>query len=265
MDLERLSALAGEVRADILRMSHYVGPERKAHPGAALSIADLLVFLHHEAMRPGDRFILSKGHGSLALYAVLASLGLVDKSEYRDVRSIAGRLQGHPVRGGTPGVDATTGSLGHGLALGVGMALAKRLGGASHARIFVVLGDGELQEGLIWESALVAASLGLSQITAIVDRNGYQSSGRVGSISRVEPIAEKFRWFGWHTTTCDGHDFASISGAVLDPAGAESPRVVIAQTVKGSGISFMEGNSWHQRWLDKESLTIALEELGTGD
>lgn len=255
-----LTEAAKFMRQMILSMSHLVGPERKAHPGAALSIVEILVYLFEEKMTATDKFVLSKGHGALALYAALARNGQVDESEFALIRSVRGRLQGHPVRGSVPGIDVTTGSLGHGLGLGVGIALAQKLRDDEGPRTYVVLGDGELQEGMVWESALIAANLKLSNLCVVIDNNLFQSSGRIADIAPIEPIADKFLAFGWSTASCDGHDFDGLRTA-FDHNSKGRPLVIIASTIKGKGISFMEGNTWHQRYLSSDLLRQALNEL----
>lgn len=256
-DLERICTT---VRRDILFMANAAGSERRPHPGAALSLVEILTSLYHGVITPSDRVVLSKGHGALALYAVLASRGLFDKDLYRHIRSVKGDLQGHPVKGSVNGIDATTGSLGHGLAIGAGISLALRLKN-NPGHCFVILGDGELQEGLIWEAALVAANQGIANLVAVIDNNGYQSSGLTVEVSQVEPISDKFKAFGWSVVTCDGHDVRALVDAYTKARPVGGPCCIIALTTKGKGVSFMEGNGWHQRHVDDASYARAIAEL----
>lgn len=271
--LAELRRLSDQARELIVRSIHTAGA---GHLGGPLSATDLLVSLYFDRLnidpaRPRaedrDRFILSKGHSSIALYVVLALRGYFPIDELATFDQIDSRLQGHPDMTKLPGLDMSTGSLGQGLSPGVGMALGARLRGSSF-RTWVMLGDGELQEGQIWEAAFTAARYELDNLTAIVDYNRLPQYGwpQTGGYSRSAPIddpAGKFRAFGWHTVECDGHDHESIRQA-LDAAEAHTgqPTCIVANTVKGKGFSFMEGNYlWHAKVPTDDDLSAALAEL----
>jgi transketolase len=250
-----LERMASCIRGDTVQVLSDIGHEHRGHPGAALSIADIVTALYYEVMtidpsRPAwpdrDRLVLSKGHGCMSLYVALSRLGYFPANHLRTFRSVDSILQGHPDMRKTPGIDMTSGSLGHGLAAGVGLALDARAR-RSRSRTYVLLGDGELQEGLIWEGAMAAAKYGLTSLTAFVDCNGLQSSGRIEDLMPLEPLGDKWRAFGWHAMDIDGHDMRQILDA-CDAAQASSvPTVILARTVKGKGVSYMEGNNtWHQ-------------------
>ena len=270
-DLRRLS---NEARGLIIRSIHTAGA---GHLGGPLSATDLLVSLYFDRLRNDpaqpraadrDRFILSKGHSSIALYVVLALRGYFPVDELATFDQLDSRLQGHPDMTRLPGLDMSTGSLGQGLSPGVGMALGGRLRGESF-RTWVMLGDGELQEGQIWEASFTAARYELDTVTAIVDFNRLPQFGwpQTGGYTREQPIddpAAKFRAFGWNTVECDGHDHAAIRQA-FDAAERHigQPTCVIAHTIKGKGISFMEGDYlWHAKVPTDTDLTTALDELG---
>ena len=272
--LEELRRLSSDARALIIRSIHTAGA---GHLGGPLSATDLLISLYFDRLRidperpeapERDRFILSKGHSSIALYTVLALRGYFPVEELATFDQIDSRLQGHPDMTRLPGLDMSTGSLGQGLSPGVGMALGGRLRGLGF-RTWVMLGDGEIQEGQIWEAAFTAARYELDHLTAIVDYNRLPQFGwpRSGGFSREHPIDDpggKFRAFGWHTVECDGHDHASIRAA-FDAAEQHTgqPTCIIAHTVKGKGISFMEGDfQWHAKVPTDTDLTNALSELG---
>ncbi|MDI6870587.1 MAG: transketolase [Bacillota bacterium] len=270
MSRESLEEMARLIRIDIIR-SAYAAPGA-THEGPALSIADICAVLYFEAMRldpqnpawpDRDRFVLSKGHGYQALYSALARRGFFDLKELETLRHLHSILQGHPDMRKTPGVDATSGSLGNGLGIAVGMALAGRLDRKDYD-VFVVLGDGEIQEGSIWEAAMAAAHYGLSHLIAFVDRNGFQSTGTVNETMRVDPLAEKWRAFGWNVEEIDGHDVSAIAAFIQRARCQEGrPSVAIAHTVKGKGVSFMENNNkWHMSGLTREEMERALVELG---
>lgn len=269
--ISKLEVKARELRYRIVKMSYEVGSERKAHPGPALSIADLMVALFYQVMKidlkdpvwkDRDRFILSKGHACLALYATLADLGYFPKSNLPTVRHIGSILQGHPDMRKTPGVDMTTGSLGNGLGAGVGMALGAKLDRMDYY-VYVQLGDGELNEGIIWEAAGCASKYALNNLIAIVDENGFQSCGKNKDIMPLRNIVDKWEAFGWTTQEIDGHNMKEIISSLYWARKKEKkPKVVIAHTVKGKGVSFMENdNSWHQRALTSEQMRIAEKEL----
>ena len=241
-----LEALATRIREHVVDMC--AGPEG-AHLGGSMSIVELLTALYFEVLRVDpdrpddperDILLLSKGHGVPALYAALAERGFFPIEELAFYARPGSRLAGHPVRG-VPGVELPTGSLGHGLALGAGFALAARLA-RSDRRAFVILGDGELQEGSVWEAALGVAALRLDRLVAVVDRNGLQLTGRTESICPLEPLAEKWRSFGWAVREVDGHDLGAVVPALAStPWRPGSPSLLIAHTVKGQGIPAVAG------------------------
>jgi len=269
-EIDRLRRQAQVVRRDILTMIHAA---RSGHPGGSLSAADIVTalyfhVLHLDPAHPDwpdrDRFVLSKGHACPVWYACLAERGFFPVEELLTLRALGGRLQGHPDMRKTPGVDMTTGSLGQGLSAGIGMALGLRLAGRA-ARVYVMLGDGELNEGQIWEAALSAAKYRLDNLTAIIDYNNLQLDGTCDEVMPIEPLADKWRAFGWHVLEIDGHDMAAILHA-FDAAQArvEAPTVLIATTIKGRGVSFMEGDpDWHGRAPNDREYAAALAELQT--
>lgn len=273
-DIPSLEREARRIRLDIVKMAYETGNERRGHPGPALSVADIVTALFFSIMKidpsnprwPGrDRFILSKGHASPVLYAALANRGYFPKDQLGSFRRPDGMLQGHPDMKGTPGVDMTAGSLGHGLSAGIGMALAAKIDRRDY-HVFVVLGDGECQEGLVWEAAMSAPHFGLDNLVAIVDLNGWQSCDRVCSTMPLDPLLSKWTSFGWNATEVDGHrmeEIVSALNAAVDGKG--KPAVIVAHTVKGKGVSFMEDdNSWHQRALTREEFEAAVSEISGG-
>jgi transketolase len=275
VDVPRLTELARSARVDVLRTVAAAG---SGHLGGSLSVVDLLVVLYFyelrvDPRRPGwpdrDRFVFSKGHAAAALYSIMASRGYFPPSELSTFDAMGSRLQMHPDMNLLPGLDMSTGSLGQGLSAALGMALGGRLQGRSF-RTYVVLGDGESQEGQVWEAAAVAARYGLDNLVALLDWNGLQQYGWVQSAqdptTRMDPIVDpagKFRAFGWHVSEIDGNDIGQIVGA-LDQArsAAGRPTVIVARTVKGRGVSFMESNyRWHASPISPEQLEAALKEL----
>jgi transketolase len=261
-----LAAASDQVRRDVLRM---IGRAGLGHVGGDFSVTDILVTLYAavlsvEPARPDwpdrDRLILSKGHSAAALYATLAGCGFFPTSALETFMAPLSALNGHPDRRKVPGVETNTGPLGHGLPVGVGVALAARLRNSS-ARTVVVLGDGELQEGSNWEAAMLAAHQRLGSITAVIDRNGLQQGGRTEDTNALEPLADKWHSFGWTVTDVDGHDHAALAD-MLARAQPDRPSVVIAHTQKGHGVSFMTDRvEWHHRVPDADELGLALEEL----
>jgi len=239
------------------------------HLGASLSAIDILAVLYFVKMRHDpsnpeweerDRLVLSKGHAAPALYAVLAEAGYLPVEELTTLRALGSTLQGHPEKK-TPGVDASTGSLGQGLSIAVGMALAAKMDNATH-KVYALVGDGELNEGQIWEAALTASHHGLDNLVAFVDRNRFQLSGRTEEVKGIEPVADKWRTFGWEVFEADGNDASSILDS-LDACGLTTgkPCVVVANTTKGKGVSFMEGNRFSKSVPDATQLAKALAEL----
>jgi transketolase len=269
--LARLQERARHIRCTSLEMVHRA---RLGHPGGDLSAADILAVLFFHIMRfdprdpawpDRDRFILSKGHGAAALYATLAEAGFIPPAQLPTFMQPLSMLNGHPDRNKVPGVEANTGPLGHGLPVAVGVALAAKMDGRS-SRVFVLTGDGELQEGSNWEAAMAAAHFGLSNLTLIIDRNGLQQGDRTESTVALEPLADKWRAFGWEVTDVDGHDMSSLTAALSrdDNPGVDTrPSCVIARTRKGCGVSFMEDRAeWHHRVPTDAEFAQALEELG---
>lgn len=242
------------------------------HLPTCLSMTDLLTVLYYEVLHidpqnpkaPGrDRFILSKGHGGVALYAILADKGFFDIKHLATHGKKGTILGGHPDMHKVPGIEASTGALGHGLSFGVGTALAAKKDGLS-SRTFVVIGDGECQEGSIWEAALFAVQAGLDNLTVIIDHNKLQAMGKLEEIVGLESLAAKWKAFGWVVTEIDGHDLDQIRGAFNDlPFEKEKPNCIIAHTIKGKGISFMENVPiWHYRQPESEEMKLACDELG---
>jgi len=263
-----LQALAKGIRRDIIEMSGTAG---SGHPGGSLSAVEILVELYFDFMRidptnpkwpDRDRFILSKGHACPVLYSVMAEAGFCPKDQLNTLRKLGSIYQGHPDIRFLPSLEASTGSLGEGLSLGLGMGLADRLDGR-RCRTYVLLGDGEIQEGQVWESAMSGAFHKVDNVVAIVDYNGIQLDGFVHDIMEVKPLADKWRAFGWHTLEIDGHDFASIRKA-LDEAQATKgqPTCIVAHTVKGKGVTFMENNpKFHGTAPTPAEMELALKEL----
>jgi transketolase len=260
-----LAARALEIRRDIVTMIHAAGD---GHPGPSLSIVELVTALYFSIMRidparpqwpDRDRFVLSKGHACPALYAALARRGFFPAAALNSLRSLGSILQGHPDMRKTPGVDSSSGSLGNGIAIGLGMALAARITGRDYF-VYVVAGDGELQEGVVWEAAMAAAHHRAGRLIVFVDQNGFQSGGTVAAINALAPLAPRWQAFGWHCLEIDGHDLQAICRAVT-AAQAETgrPSCIVAHTVKGKGVAFMEGdNSWHKRTPTAAELARAL-------
>jgi len=264
----RLKKIAREIRKHVVRM---IGTAGSGHPGGSLSAVDLLttLFFHelrHDPRNPQwparDRFILSKGHAAPALYSIYAEAGYYPIDGLDSLRKVGSPYQGHPDRRMLPILEASTGSLGQGLSLGIGMALAGRIDGTDY-RTYVLLGDGEVQEGQVWEAAMFAAHHRIGSLTAIVDYNKQQLDGWIEKIVEIKPLVDKWEGFRWHVQEIDGHDYISIMKA-LDSARAEAvwPSVIVAHTVKGKGVSFMEGNTkFHGVAPTAEETKRALEEL----
>lgn len=268
--IELLGSKAAVLRRHIIMMNCYAG---SGHPGGALSMADIMVYLFHVEMNFSadapqdphrDRFILSKGHGCLALYGVLAQKGFLGTEQFKGLRQVDGMLQGHPDRLKTPGVEFNSGSLGQGFSFALGCALgAKRAGMPS--RVYAIIGDGELNEGQIWEGMLFGAHHRLDNMVAVVDYNKYQSDDLNSRIMGLEPLVDKFRAFGWQPLEIDGHDFYQIAAAFTQARQTTGrPVIIVAHTIKGKGISFMENNpKWHGSLAPQgEERTCALNECG---
>lgn len=268
-ELQRLEALARQIRRDIVTMLHRAG---SGHTGGSLSATDLIVALFFGKMRhrPAeplwsgrDRFVLSKGHAAPAYYAALARAGYFPLEELLTLRQLGSCLQGHPDCILTPGVEVSSGSLGQGLSVAQGIALGLRLDGSS-SRVYAILGDGECQEGQVWEAAMSCAHFRIDNLCTLVDCNDLQIDGLVREVMNVEPLADKFAAFGWHVLDIDGHDMSQILAAL---AAAEQvkgrPTVILARTVKGKGVSIFEGKAkYHGVAPDDEELAQALKELG---
>jgi transketolase len=268
-----LSSLADEFRVQIIQM---LTEAKSGHPGGSLSAIDLLTALWFQEMRgvetaqtlapDRDRFVLSKGHGVPALYAVLAKKGFIREDELGTLRKTGSRLQGHPDRVRLPIVEASTGSLGQGLSIAQGLALGLRLD-RRKSRVFCLIGDGESQEGQIWEAAMSAPKFKLSNLCVILDHNGGQIDGPVKEVMPIEPVAAKWRAFGWHVIEIDGHDFGQIQGAYREAReretqGAHEPCFIVANTVKGKGVSFMEHQiGWHGVAPKADEAKRAIDEI----
>lgn len=263
-----LKRIANTLRQDIITM---LTAAKSGHPGGSLSAVEILVALFFQEMRVDpnapawperDRFILSKGHAAPVLYAALAEKGYFPKEELLGLRQTGHRLQGHPDMKKTPGVDMSTGSLGQGLSVANGMALAGKLDGKDY-RVFVLLGDGEMAEGQVWEAAMAAAHYKLDQVTAVLDCNGLQIDGPTDGVMSLAPLNEKWRAFGWHVLEVDGHDIESLLEAYAEARHVKGkPSVIIAKTVKGKGVSFMENQvGWHGNAPSEEQGEQALKEL----
>lgn len=268
LDVAELRDVATRIRRHIVTM---LAEAKSGHPGGSLSAVEIVTalyfggFLRYDPDRPDwpdrDRFILSKGHGVPVQYAALAEAGYFPVEELATLRKIDSRLQGHPVLGATPGIEASTGSLGQGLSIGLGMAYAARLDGKDF-RVFVLLGDGECQEGQVWEAAMAAGHLKPSNLVAIVDYNKYQLDGSIAEIMELEPFADKWRAMNWRVREVDGHDLGLVVDGLEWATSQGVPACLIAHTIKGKGVSFMEGeNAYHGVAPTEEELARALGEL----
>lgn len=271
--MSNISVMLGEkaniVRQDIINM---LTESSSGHPGGSLSCTDILVTLYFNEMRydvnnPNDenrdRFVLSKGHAAPALYATLSEAGFFPKEELMTLRKINSKLQGHPNMNYVPGVDMSTGSLGQGISTAVGMALAGKLDKKDY-RVYTILGDGELEEGQVWEAAMSAAHYKLDNLTAFVDYNGLQIDGNVTDVMNPEPITNKFEAFNWNVISIDGHNYEEIISAINEAKNVkDKPTVIVCKTVKGKGVSFMENQcGWHGTAPNKEQCEAAIKELG---
>jgi transketolase len=267
--IAELEEIARQLRVSSLKLIHRRGA---GHPGGALSSAEIMAVLYfhflnidpaHPAWEERDRFILSKGHASALLYSALAKRGYFSISELDNWGEVECPHQGHPDRFKTPGVDMTSGLLGHGVAIGAGLALAARLKGRTY-RTVTLLGDGECQGGIVWEGAVTAAKYKLANLTAIVDQNGVQLDGTVQEVMPLDPLAAKWAACGWHVIEINGHSVVEVVGALEQACETkDKPTVILAHTVKGKGVSFMENKSyWHGNVPSAEQLVQALVELG---
>ncbi|MGI6037204.1 MAG: transketolase [Limnochordia bacterium] len=266
--IERLEEKAKVIRRSVVEM---IGDTRRGHLGGSLSIADIVAVLYYHTMRvkPGDpnwegrdRFVLSKGHAALAQYAALADLGFIPEEELYKLKDLGSMTQGHPDMRKTPGIEAGTGSLGQGLSMAVGMALGLRLAGTDN-RVYAILGDGELNEGQVWEAAMAAAHYEVDNLVAFVDCNGLQAQAPTAEQISTDPLADKWRAFGWHVMEIDGHDIPQIVEA-LDRAAQvkKQPVMIVAKTVKGKGVSFAENVvGFHHGAMTTEQYEQAKAEL----
>lgn len=268
-NIEELKLIAKDVRRDIVSM---LTESCSGHPGGSLSAADILTTLYFGEMNVDpknpkdenrDRFVLSKGHAAPVLYSVLARRGFFEVEELNTLRKIGSRLQGHPSMKCLPGVDMSTGSLGQGISAAVGMALAGKIDNKSY-RVYALLGDGELEEGQVWEAAMSAAHYKLNNLTAFIDFNGLQIDGDITTVMNPSPIDKKFEAFGWNVLTIDGHKIEEIQESIEKAkACSDKPTAVICKTVKGKGVSFMENvAAWHGTAPSKEQCEQALAEIG---
>ena len=268
LSIPELEKMAKQLRRHVITMIATAG---SGHPGGSLSAADIVTALYFEVMRHDpknpqwpdrDRFVLSKGHAAPILYAALAECGYFPVEELSTLRKLGSRLQGHTDRTLTPGVEKSAGSLGQGLSYGIGIALAGRLDKRDY-QVYVLLGDGECDEGQVWEAAMFAPHHGVDNLTAIVDHNDLQLDGRVCDIMGLEPLTDKWRAFNWHVLEINGHDMGEILKALKKAREVKGkPTVIIAHTVKGKGVSFMEGNvDFHGKAPTPQETEIALKEL----
>lgn len=270
-EFRELRELAARLRVNILRMIQIAG---SGHPGGSLSAIDIVAYLYFRHMRidpalpkweDRDRFVLSKGHCSPALYAALAARGFFPEDMLWTLREIGSLLQGHPDMKGAPGIDMTSGSLGQGFSAATGIALGGKFLGKDF-RVYVMVSDGEMEEGIVWEAAMSAAHYKLDNLIAVVDANRQQSDGWISGIMTIEPIEDKWRAFGWEVRRMDGHDFRQI-GEGLDWAMAQNgkPHIIVADTVKGKGVAEMENNpAWHSRAMTPQMLDIYTQEILSG-
>ena len=269
IDVSELNKKARKIRREVIRMLTSAG---SGHPGGSLSAVDIFIALYFCEMQfdpkdpcwpDRDRFILSKGHAAPVLYAVLAEMGYFPKEELMTLRQVNSRLQGHPDCRLVPGVEMSTGSLGQGLSVANGLALGLKLD-KKKSRVYVLLGDGEIQEGQVWEAAMTASHYKNDNLTAIIDRNGLQIDGHTEEIMGVDPITDKWKAFGWEVFEVDGHNIAEIAEACEKAKQVKNkPTIIVAYTVKGKGVSFMEGKlNYHGVAPTKEEEIKALKELG---
>jgi transketolase len=271
MDTNRITELqeiARRVRVGIIEAVHSAS---SGHPGGSLSIADVVTYLYYEKMNVDpknpddpnrDRLVLSKGHCAPALYSVLAQKGFIPVEDLKTLRKTSSYLQGHPDMKHTPGVDMSSGSLGQGTSVSCGMALGAKLDGADY-KVYAILGDGETQEGQVWEAAMFAGHYGLSNLCWLVDLNGLQIDGPIAEVMNPAPHDEKFRAFGWHVISIDAHDLGAIEAALNEAKTVKGkPTVIIARSVKGKGVSYMENEcAWHGQAPKEDLYKVAVEDL----
>ena len=263
-----LSKIANEVRKGVIKSTHSA---KSGHPGGSLSVADIMTYLYFEEMNVDPmnpqcadraRFVLSKGHVAPALYATLAEKGFFPKEDLLTLRHVGSFLQGHPDMKSVPGVDMSSGSLGQGVSCAAGMAVAAKLDNKDY-RVYAITGDGEIEEGQIWEAAMFAGFRKLDNLVVVVDNNNLQIDGSIDTVCSPYPIDKKFEAFNFHTIVIDGHNFDEIRAAFKEARETKGmPTAIIAKTVKGKGVSFMENNvGWHGKGPNDEECRIALEEL----
>lgn len=268
MTAEELSKVANRLRLDVVETINACGD---GHPGPCMSIADIMAVLYFEEMtldpknprwEKRDRFVLSKGHACPILYAALARKGYFDVSELKGLRTLGSFLQGHPDSNKIPGIDTVTGSLGNGVAIGAGMALGTRMQGIDNYT-YVIVGDGEEEEGVIWEAAMAAAKFDLGRLIVFADLNNHQSGGRVTELSSLYPVADKWEAFHWHVQSIDGHNIDAIRSAIKEAKKVtDKPSIICCKTIKGKNIPYMEdNNAWHKRAPTDEEVEIAREAL----
>lgn len=266
---EKLEKLCNQFRIDVLDVLHQ---RQTGHPGGSLSVCEILTTLYFEEMdvdpkdpqkADRDRLVLCKGHAAPMLYRVLAEKGFFPVEEMKTLRCLNSRLQGHPNPLDTPGVDAATGPLGIGISAALGMALGLKLDD-SKARVYAIMGDGEINEGIVWEALMAAVKFKADNLCAVLDWNGVQLDGTTEEIMPMGDIPAKFKAFGWNVIECDGHDVSALYDAFEEAKTVKGvPTIVLAHTVKGKGVSFMEGKSgWHGKAIDDDSFAIAMKELG---
>ena len=269
MDIKSLEKTAAEIRCGIINAIHNAG---SGHPGGSLSAADIVTALYFDEMnvdpkdpkmKGRDKFILSKGHAGPVQYSALAVKGYYPMEDFMTLRKLGSKFQGHPDMHKVPGIEMSTGSLGQGVSAAGGMALANKLDN-DPGRIYVLLGDGEIQEGIVWEALMSAAHYKLDNMVAILDHNGLQIDGKNEDVMTVAPVVEKFQAFGWNVIQIDGHDFEQILDAFKQARACKGkPTMIVAETIKGKGVSFMENNAgWHGKAPDEEQTKQALAELG---
>lgn len=253
-----LNNISKEIRKNILMQ---VYSANSGHPGGALSCADILTSIYFKAINEGDKVILSKGHASAALYATLAEKGLIDKEELKTFRKFGSRLQGHPSLKKLDVVDSSSGSLGQGLSIANGIAMGFKLNKKKN-NVYVILGDGEIQEGQVWEAAMTAAHYKLNNVIAFLDYNKMQIDGANDDVMTVKPVDKKFKAFGWNVQVINGHDFDEIIDAIEKAKKSRKPNMIIANTIKGKGVSFMENKcEWHGKAPNQEQYEAGVSEL----
>ena len=256
--ISRLEDISNEIRRNILFQVYNAS---SGHVGGALSCADILVAIYFNLINEGDKVVLSKGHASAALYATLAEIGFFSKEELATFRKLNSRLQGHPSCLKTPGVDASSGSLGQGLSIANGIALAFKMDNKDNY-VYAILGDGEIDEGQIWEATMTASHYKINNLIAFLDYNKLQIDGTNDEVMRIAPVNEKFKAFGFYVQEINGHDFNEIISAVKNAKQQDKPSMIIANTIKGKGVSFMENKcEWHGKAPKKEEYEMAIREL----